>query len=101
MTCHGHTRGRGRERPLWVAWHLWFALVVNHLAWAEEVKEKPLGDYAIDVKLRGLLARHELLFRYAAHELPPVACVSEVGDYPGRIRSLIEWARRQGRREAA
>jgi len=90
-----------RERPLWVAWHLWFALVVDYLAWADNVKEKSLGDYAIDVKLRELLAGHELFFRYAAHELPPVAFVSEVGDYPGRIRSLIEWARRQDRREAA
>jgi hypothetical protein len=87
-----------RERPVWIAWHLWFALVVDYLAWAESVKEKSLGDYAIDVKLRELLARHELFFRYAAHELPPAAFVSEVGDYAGRIRSLIESARRQDRR---
>jgi hypothetical protein len=74
---------------------------VDYLAWTDRLKAKPVGDYAIDVKLRELLARHELFFRYAAHELPPVAFVSEVGDYPGRIRSLIEWARRQDRREAA
>ncbi len=87
-----------RERPLWVAWHFWFALVADYLAWADKVKGKSLGDYAIDVKLRELLARHELFFRYVAHELLPVAFLSEVGDYPGRIRSLIEWARRQDQR---
>ena len=87
-----------RERPLWVAWHLWFALVVDYLSWADTVKQKSLGDYAIDVKLRELLARHELFSRYAAHELPPVAFVSEVDDYQGRIQALIDWARRQGQR---
>lgn len=84
-------------RPRWVTWHHWFAFVIDYITWCETARAKHLGEYAIDVKIRELVARHGLFFRYAGHELDPVAFQSDVGSYAAVLDSLIDWARRQER----
>jgi hypothetical protein len=84
-----------RIRPRWVAWHHWFAFVIDYITWSEKAATRQLGDYAIDVKIRELIARHALFFRHSAHELSAAAFHGEMGSYAGVLRSLIEWAQRQ------
>ncbi len=86
-----------KARPRWVTWHHWFAFVIDYITWCDKVRKKDLGEYAIDVKVRELVARHDLFFRYSGHQLGVSAFQSEVGSYPEVVNSLIAWAHRQER----
>lgn len=83
------------EVPRWAAWHHWFALVTDLVAWTTTAREVALSEYATDVQLRELTARHQLFFRQAAHELGRAAFQKGVGSYRGLIDSLLQWAQRQ------
>ena len=84
-----------RATPCWVAWHHWFALVIDFITWSERAAENRLGEYATDVKIRELLARHALFFRQSAGELGTAAFQCEMGSYPDVLRSLVDWAHTQ------
>ncbi len=82
-------------QPRWVTWHHWFAFAIDYITWREKPRTKKLSEYAMDVKTRELVARHDLFFRYSAHELSAAAFQREVGSYPAVLKSLVEWAHRQ------
>jgi hypothetical protein len=88
------------SRPRWVAWHHWFALVIGLLASSEHAALNNLGEYATDVKIRQLIARHAHFFRSAAGELSAAAFRNERGTYPEVLQALLEWARCQERQPA-
>ncbi len=81
--------------PRWVGWHQWFTLVVDLITSIERASQKKLGDYARDVRIREVLARHPLFFRNSANELSAVAFMDEKGSYPDVLGALVNWANRQ------
>jgi hypothetical protein len=82
-----------RATPRWVAWHHWFAMVIDFITWSERAAENRLGEYATDVKIRELLARHALFFRQSAGQLGVAAFHSDMGSKPDVLQSLIDWGR--------
>ena len=86
---------RLKAEPVWVTWHHWFAFVIDYITWCGEARTNDLGDYVIDVRVRELIARHQLFFRYSGHQLGVNAFQREVGSYPEVINSLIAWAHQQ------
>jgi hypothetical protein len=86
-----------QSQPRWVAWHHWFALVIGLLAWSEQAARKQIGEYATDVQIRELVARHAVFFRSSAGELSATAFLNERGSYPEVLHALLEWAHRQER----
>lgn len=78
--------------PQWVGWHQWFALIVDLITSIDHASKKKLGDYALDVRIREVLARHPLFFRNSANELSAVAFLDEKGSYPYVLGALASWA---------
>lgn len=85
------------QRPRWVSWNHWFALVVELLSLIERSQRKGMSSYALDVSMRELVDRHNTFFRMSAHELEPAAFQLQMGDYPAAIASLVQWAHFQAR----
>jgi hypothetical protein len=81
-----------RHRPRWVAWHQWFSFVIDFANWVRKNSRRGLSDYALDVKVRELVAHHSLFFRYAAHELDTPALESDLGSAPAIMKSVLRWA---------
>jgi hypothetical protein len=79
--------------PRWLPWHHWFAFVIDYVTWLRRAARKRLGDYALDVKIRELSTRHDLFFRYFAHELDALAFQKDMGSSKAILRTLIGWAR--------
>lgn len=79
----------------WLPWHHWFAFVIDYITLEDRANEKELGDYALDVRVRELVARHDLFFRYSANALGAAAFHTEMGSYPSVIDALLAWAQLQ------
>ena len=62
----------------------------NEGEWGNKLRAKPIGDYAMDVKARELIARHDLFYRYASQSLGAVAVRESVGSYTKAIEALAE-----------
>lgn len=82
-------------QPHWATWHHWFAFAIDYVTWSNKLRAKPIGDYAMDVKARELIARHDLFYRYASQSLGAVAVRESVGSYTKAIEALAEWPRQQ------
>lgn len=83
------------HQPHWATWHHWFAFAIDYVTWSDALRAKPIGDYAIDVKARELIARHDLFYRHAAQSLDMSAVSEGVGSYSKAIELLIRWPRQQ------
>lgn len=47
--------------PRWIPWHLWFAFALHFLSWERSSVTRDVSDYALQVRLRELLALREPL----------------------------------------
>jgi hypothetical protein len=50
--------------PRWMPWHDWYAFAFSFLSWARSAAERNVSDYAFQVRVRELLAHHELLTKW-------------------------------------
>jgi hypothetical protein len=89
------------HQPHWATWHHWFAFAIDYVAWSDVLRVRPIGDYAVDVKARDLIARHELFYRYASQSFGASAVSEGVGSYAKAIEALITWPRQQEARAVA
>ncbi len=88
------------HQPHWATWHHWFAFAIDYIAWCDKARAKEIGDYAMDVKVRELIARHDLFYRYSSQTLGAAAVREGVGSYTKAIDALIDWPRQQEARAA-
>ena len=84
----------------WATWHHWFAFAIDYVAWSDKVRTKQIGDYALDVKARELIVRHDLFYRYASQSLGAVSVLERMGSYTKAIDALRAWPRQQEARAA-
>ncbi len=84
-----------KTRPRWVTWHHCFAFVIDYMLWCERPRTKELGDYALDVKIREIIARHDVFVRSAAIDIGTSAVQQGVGSYAAVLETLITWMQRQ------
>ena len=89
------------HQPHWATWHHWFAFAIDYIAWCDKARAKEIGDYAMDVKVRELIARHDLFYRYSSQSLGAAAVREGVGSYTKAIDELIDWPRQQETRAVA
>jgi hypothetical protein len=87
--------------PHWATWHHWFAFAIDYVAWSDKLRAKPIGDYAMDVKARELIGRHDLFYRYASQSLGAAAVRDGGGSASKALDALAAWPRQQEVRAAA
>jgi hypothetical protein len=83
------------NQPHWATWHHWFAFAIDYIAWCDKARAKEIGDYATDVKIRELIARHDLFYRYSSSSFGSAAVREGVGSYTKAIDALIGWPHQQ------